>query len=133
MENRRGDKIAEIEEYLDELREFLPSSFDEYMGSVLKRAACERYFEKIVEAVVDLAFLIIRESEFKTPDSTRESFAILTEKGLISKELSLDLGKAKGMRNWLAHRYGKIDDRKVFDAIKDKLFDDVEKFLEAVR
>ena len=130
--NRRGDKIVEIKKYLDELRDFFPSSFDEYISDGKTKAACERYFEKIVESVVDLAFLVIKERGFRSPDFSREAFIILSEKNLISDELSLRLGNAKSMRNWLTHRYGKVDDRRVFDAIRDKLFFDVEKFLEGV-
>ncbi len=133
MDNRRGDKIVEIEGYVSNLRDFLPSDFDGYIGDALSKAACERCFEKVVEAVVDLAFLVIKERGFKNPDYTREAFEILAENGLISSELSLNLGKAKSMRNWLVHRYGKIDDKKVFYAIKNKLFSYIEEFLEAVR
>lgn len=131
--NRRGDKVIEIEKYLDELGSILPGDINEYLGSLEKKAACERYFEKIVEACVDLAFLIIKEREFLSAESDRESFEILSENGIISAELALRLGEAKSMRNWLAHRYGKIDDKRVFDIIHGKLILDVRKFLRALR
>lgn len=131
--NRRGDKIIEIEKYLSELREFFPSNFNEYIGDDKTRAACERYFEKIVEAVVDLVFLIIKENDFRYPEFGRESFEILREKGHISSEIALKLGDAKSMRNWLAHRYDKVDDRRVFDFVKNNLFVDVDKFLEETK
>ena len=133
MENRRGDKIIEIEKYLEELSGFLPLDFDRYVKNIEKKAACERYFEKIVEAVVDLAFIVIRENEFKSPEFDREAFEILAENKFIPEKLSLSLGDAKSMRNWLAHQYDKIDDKKIFDAINSELFYDIEKFLEAVR
>ena len=133
MENRRGDKIVEIGGYLKEFDSFLPLDFNEYIKNIEKKAACERYFEKIIEAVVDLAFIVIKENEFKSPEFDREAFEILAEKEFISEELSLNLGNAKSMRNWLAHQYGKVDDRKVFDAINSELFYDIRKFLEAMR
>lgn len=133
MENRRGDKIVEIEKYVESLKKSLPKSFYKYLSDEKSRMACERYFEKIVEAVVDLAFLVIKENDLKNPDYAREAFEILEEGNFISKELSLNLGNAKGMRNWLAHRYDKIDDRMVFDVIKNKLFKDVEEFLEVIK
>jgi len=131
--NRKGDKIVEIGKYLDELRNFLPSGFRDYMSDGKTRAACERYFEKIIEAVVDLAFLIIKERGFRSPEYSRECFEILNERGIISPELALRLGNAKSMRNWLAHRYGTVDDKRVFDALKNKLLFDVTKFLEAMK
>lgn len=133
MENRRGDKIIEIETHLKELESFLPSNFNEYINNIEKRAACERYFEKIIEAVVGLAFIKIKESDLKSPEFDREAFEILAAEKIISQELSLNLGNAKSMRNWLAHQYDKIDNRKVFDAINDKLFCDIRKFLEMMQ
>ena len=58
---RIKDKIKEIEEYLEELKSILPIDFKEYSKDYKTKAACERYFEKIIEAVVDLSFLIIKE------------------------------------------------------------------------
>jgi len=133
MDNRRGDKIVEIEGYLCELKSILPDNFEEYFGSLEKRAACERYFEKIVEAVTDLVFFIIKERGFELPESNMELFFVLARNDLISKELALNLSEAKGMRNWLAHRYGDVNDRLVFDSLKEGLVRDVEEFLGAVR
>ena len=48
--NRRGDKVIEIEMYLKELRSILPNDLEMYLNSFEKRAACERYFEKIKPA-----------------------------------------------------------------------------------
>ena len=133
MENRRGDKIVEIEGYLKELKEFLPGGFDEYMSDKKTRAACERYFEKIVEAVIDLVVLVIKERELGAPMSDRDALDILSENNIISSVLSEKLGDAKSMRNIIVHEYGYIDDRKVFDALRNELFGDVKKILEAVR
>ena len=133
MENRRGDKIIEIERYLEELEKLLPENFEEYQKDFKTKAACERYFEKIVEAVLDLAFLIIKEKELKVPESDKEAFDILSNEKIISGELSEKLKNAKGMRNILAHEYGKVDDEVVFQAITEELIKDTNIFLEVVR
>jgi len=133
MDNRRGDKIVEIEGYMDRLKSIIPENFNKYLDNFVIKAACERYFEKIVEAVIDLAFLIIKENEFRSPNSDRDALNILSEKNVISSTLSDKFGDAKSMRNIIVHEYGYIDDRKVFDAMKDELFNDVEEFLEAIR
>ncbi len=133
MENRKGDKIIEIEKYLKELESFLPSDFNKYINNIEKKAACERYFEKIVEAVIDLVFLVIKDREFRSPISDRDALNILSENGIMSLELSDKLGDAKSMRNIIIHEYGYIDDKLVFCSMKKELFCDVEKFLEAIR
>jgi len=58
MNSKINDKIDEVEKYLKELDAITPYNFDEYL-EIKTRAACERYFEKIVEAIADLAFLVI--------------------------------------------------------------------------
>ena len=130
--NRKGDKIIEIEKYLTNLEDYLPSDFETYMSDGKSRMACERCFEKIVEAVIDLVFVMIKENKFKSPDSDRDALNILSENDIISPELSGKLGDAKSMRNIIIHEYGNIDDRKIFDAIQNKLFYDVREFLEAI-
>lgn len=132
MENRRGDKVEEIEKYLKQLESSLPSSLEEYKSNFKIRAICERYFEKIVEAVFDLIFMIIKEKELRSPDSVKDSLRILSENKIISKELSEKLDDAKGMRNWIAHKYGEINDKLVFHAVTEELINDVKKFLEEI-
>lgn len=133
MDNRRGDKIVEIEGYMNNLGDFSPSSFEEYMSDGKSRMACERCFEKIVEAAVNLVVLIIKEDKLGTPMSDRGAFNILSEKNVISPALSDKLSDAKSMRNIIVHEYGYIDDEKVFYAIKNEILDDINELLEAVR
>jgi len=59
--DRINDKIEQIQKYLEELETTFPISFEEYLNDFKIRAICERYFEKIVESVIDLSFLIINE------------------------------------------------------------------------
>ena len=126
------DKIEQIEKFIIELEPNIPESFEEYERDVKAKAICERYFEKIVEAVVDMAFLIIKEKKLKIPKEDRQVFIILSENSVIEDKLALKLKSAKSMRNILAHEYGHIDDELVFYAVKNELIDDVNKFIEVV-
>lgn len=128
---RIQDKIKEIENYLSELAGIAPEQFDEY--DIKTKAACERYFEVIVQGVVDLAFLVIKENGLKTPEDEREAFDILAKEKIISGELAQKLKDAKGMRNIIAHQYGNIDDRVVFESITKELGKDVGTFVQKVR
>jgi len=130
---RISDKLSEIEDYLSELEGIMPNSFQEYENNLKTKAACERYFEKIIEAVVDLAFLIIKDKGYKIPEEDKESFDILENQGIISHELSEKLKDAKGMRNIIAHEYGKIDDELVFHSITGELVADGRELLKQVR
>ena len=132
MKERIYEKIKEVHIFLEELEEIIPSTFDEYYNDLKSKAACERYFEKIIEAVVDLSFMIIKDKGLRIPEDEKQSFDILEKSGLISKVLSDRLQKAKGMRNILVHEYGSIEDSIVFEAIHEKLRRDIEEFLESM-
>lgn len=125
-------KIEEIESYLQELSEIKPNSIEEYR-QIKNKAACERYFEKIVEAVVDLAFLIIKERKLKIPEEDKESFDILTKEKIISDKLAEKFKDAKGMRNIISHEYGSVDDEIVFQSITEELEEDVKKFIREIK
>ena len=132
MNPRIKDKLREIERYLAELSEIVPRSIEEYL-EIKTKAACERYFEVIVEAVIDIAFLIIKDRHLKIPEDDKQAFDILANEKLILPELSQKLKNAKGMRNLIAHEYGKIDDEIVFEAITSELENDVREFVNVIK
>ena len=132
MKERINQKIDELSDFLLELKEIVPPRLDDYLNNIIIKAACERYFEKIVEAVVDLAFLVIREKSLRTPEEDREAFDILCNAKIIDFSLAVRLKEAKGMRNFLAHQYGAIDNALVFRALKHELQKDARRFLEAI-
>jgi len=131
--SRINDKILEIEGYIQELNEILPQTFEEYISNFEKRAACERYFEKIIESVVDLTFLVIQGRKLKTPEDEESSFMLLSKEKIISDELAKKLKDAKGMRNIIAHEYGKIDDELVYEAITEQLEKDINEFIDVIK
>lgn len=130
---RIEDKIKEIEDYLGQLLDILPKNFQEYIVNYEKKAACERYFEKIVEALVDLAFIVIKEKKFKIPEDDIKAFFVLVDENIIEEKLAERLREAKGMRNIIVHEYGKINDELVFYAIAEELEKDVVEFLEKIK
>ncbi len=129
---RVADKIAEIEEYLGQLSEIIPNTIEEYKGSLEKKAACERYLEKIVEAATDLAFLVVKIKKLSIPEDDAHAFSILAEQKVIDEVLEKKLKDAKGMKNIIAHQYGKIDDTIVFEAVTEDLEKDIEAFITCV-
>lgn len=129
---RIKDKVEEIDNYIEEFQTFIPESFNEYKNNFKIKAACERYFEKIVEALIDLAHLTIKLKRFTPAEEDVKSFDILSEKDLISRELCERLKDAKGMRNILAHEYGKVDDELVYESITTEIIKDAEDFIKSI-
>lgn len=132
MNRRINDKIIEIEKFIEELEPVLPKKFEEYKEDYKIKAVCERYFEKIIEAVTDIAFLIIKEKNLKQPEYEKQVFDLLSQKSLIPNSLSSRLKDAKGMRNIISHQYGEIDDSMVFDSVTNELIPDVKEFIEFI-
>lgn len=130
---RIKDKIKEIETFLEELKDIVPDSFEEYLENKEKKAACERYAEKIIEATIDLVFIFIKEAKLKKPEDDHEAFEILKNNEIITEELSEKLKDAKSMRNFLAHQYGKIDDEIIFSAVSEELKEDIKEFIKEIR
>lgn len=133
MKERINEKINEIFDFLLELKEIVPLRFDAYIKSPITKAACERYFEKIIEALVDLSFMIIKHKKLKIPDDDNNTFRFLAQEEIISEELAIKLRKAKGMRNIMAHEYGEIDDKIVFQAVSSRIQSDAEEFLKEIK
>ena len=129
--DRFKDKIKQIRTYLKEVQAIAPNNLEEYKGSLTSIAACERYFEKIVEASVDLARLIIKKKGFDLKDENNV-FGLLHEKSIISKELCVRLRDAKAMRNVISHRYGDIDNETVFKSIKEELISDTNSLINSI-
>lgn len=132
---RIEEKISEIERYLEELYSYftpLNPDLEDYKKDYKTKAICERYTEKIIEAVEDLAFLIINYRKLKYPEYDKEVFDILEENKVISDNLAKKFKDAKGMRNVIAHQYGKIDDEVIFNSVSEELENDTREFIKSI-
>ncbi len=133
MNERINDKIEEIEKYLDNLSSYIPNNFDDYVNDIKTKDACEHCFEKIIEALADLAFLVINQEGWTAPKDDIDAFFVLSDKNMIPKNLAQKMKEAKTMRNFIAHQYGKVDDEMVFNSINGELVKDTEELLSAVK
>jgi len=130
---RIREKILEIQSYLNYLSEIIPEEFEDYKKDLKTKAACEHYFEKVAEACVDLAFLVIKLKNFKIPRDDGETFVILFDNKVLSSDLAKKMRELKGMRNILAHEYGEVDDKIVYYAISEELEKDVTEFIKSIK
>jgi uncharacterized protein YutE (UPF0331/DUF86 family) len=134
IKNRIKEKIKEIERFIEELYDNIPSNMEMefYKKDIKTKAICERYVEKIIEAIEDLSFLMINFKELKYPEEEKEIFDILKDNKIISENLSKKLKDAKGMRNFIAHQYGKIDDEIIFNSVTEELENDTKEFIKVI-
>ncbi len=132
IKERINDKIEQIQQFLSELPEVVPVSIEEYISSISKKAACERYAEKIIQALIDLAFLTVREKRLQSPEDELQAFKILEINNIISNSLSEKLQDAKRMRNIIFHEYGEIDDNIIYTSITEQLDKDAREFIKSI-
>ncbi|MBS3083882.1 DUF86 domain-containing protein [Candidatus Pacearchaeota archaeon] len=128
-----SDKIEEIEGFLSQLEEIKPSTLEEYEKDFKAKAACERYFEKIVESIIDLAFIFIKGKEIEMPEDDESALDTLVRNSVITDNLAKKVKEAKGMRNIIAHLYGSVNDELVFEALDSEIIFDVNEFLSSIR
>ncbi len=53
-------KIAELEKYLEELKEILPDSEEEYLQSILHKRALERILQISIESLLDICAILVQ-------------------------------------------------------------------------
>ena len=133
LKDRLNEKINDLKEYLNFLSLNFPKEFNDYKKDNIIKAVCERYFEKIVEAMIDIGFLIIKVKKIRIPFLDESVFSVLAEEKIINDNLAKNLVEAKSMRNFIIHQYGGIDDQKIFIVIKGELIPDTKRFLKEIK
>src|SRR3989344_2078294 len=130
-EKRILSKFNELESYLDELENIKPIDYGVYEKSIKDRRACERLLQISIESILDICNIIISGLKTGIPSDEDEVFDKLHSKKVISSEMKLILKEMKGFRNILVHKYGIVDNEKVFEIFSDRLTD-FEKFKEEI-
>ena len=74
-----------------------------------------------IQASIDIANHLIAASSSRRPETYRESFAILCDKGLIPEDLGVRLSDLAGFRNVLIHLYCRLNLDEVYGVLQDGL------------
>jgi uncharacterized protein YutE (UPF0331/DUF86 family) len=109
-------------DYLRAERE-MANSFKEFSEDYRLKRAVERSLHVAIEACLDMGRRIIALEGFRFPDDNREVFRILASEKVIPAELMDTMLKMAGFRNIIVHEYIKIDELKVYVALKKNLGD----------
>jgi uncharacterized protein YutE (UPF0331/DUF86 family) len=117
--NRINQKLKELENYMAELRKFLPKSKDIFMENVEKRRSIERELQIMIDCIIDICFILIRELHRGLPINEQTVFDILKDDLTNIKNLK----RMRGFRNVLVHRYGEVDNELVYQFTQDDLKD----------
>jgi uncharacterized protein YutE (UPF0331/DUF86 family) len=123
-------KINELDSYMNEIHQIMPTSFKQYQ-TIEKKRACERLLQISVECVIDIAALIVSGLRLGLPNGENDIFEKLVNAKIITKEMEKKLKMMKGFRNIIVHEYSRINDEIIYDILVNKL-DDFKEFKEEI-
>lgn len=130
--NRILLKLDEMQKYINDLKEMLPTSEDEYVENKIIRRACEKTIELAIESLIDVCSMIISVEKLDLPKDEDTIFDILVKNKIIDLALSSKLNEIKGFRNVIVHKYGDVDDSLSYEFLSNEL-DDFDKFYDLIK
>ena len=114
-EARILDKAEHVEQSVTFLTQKQALDRQEYLSDWEQQAIVERTFQTAIEACIDVAELLVKDSNEAVPSANAETFAILADLDILTRETAEQMQRAAGFRNVLAHNYGHdIDDETVY-------------------
>ncbi|HLC52378.1 MAG TPA: DUF86 domain-containing protein [Candidatus Nanoarchaeia archaeon] len=116
-------KLDEMNQYLEELDKILPDEFIDYQTNLTVRRACEKTIELAIETVIDVISIIIAGKKLGIPNDEDSLISLVEKNKIISSSLAKKLMEMKGFRNILVHKYGDIDDQRVYEYLKEEIVD----------
>jgi uncharacterized protein YutE (UPF0331/DUF86 family) len=115
-------KLDVMDGYLRELDQVIPAAFEGYQRIETKRS-CERLLQISIESAIDICARLVTGLRLGLPAEEADMFQQLQQAGTISAEMAATLGRMKGLRNILVHEYGQINDRIVYQVLRENLGD----------
>lgn len=120
-------KFEALDEYLSVLRGIGTTPAENFVHDKVLIGSARYYLQVSVESCLDVANHVIASERLRAPKDYADSFSVLEENGLFSRELCLRLRQMAKFRNRLVHLYGEIDDLKMHKIINNDL-KDIESF-----
>lgn len=94
-----------IQDELRDLGEYYAMTYDIYRQNKKSRREVERLIENIMNAVIDVAKILLAGEGSRIPSSYRDIFIKLSDLGMVDKEMATTLAENARARNILAHEY----------------------------
>lgn len=114
-------KLAEMQEYLNQVKQFGSISPAEYEADWKVQRIVERTLQMMIETCADIATHIISDLGCRTPNSYADAFRVLWENGVLSEGLLRKMEMTAGFRNVVVHRYDAVDAEIVVGILKREL------------
>jgi uncharacterized protein YutE (UPF0331/DUF86 family) len=125
-------KISLILQDLEQLQQLAELDMSQYLADFKNEILAERYLERIIGRVIDINFHIIAEKTLSTPTDYYSSFTQLAKLEILDHDSAARYARLAGLRNRLAHGYNGIDEKIIYEAVKDVVAE-LPRYVEAVK
>lgn len=126
------NKIAIIERCLVRVQEVYQEAGSNFDTDYTRQDSVVLNLQRACEACIDLANVINKQRKTGIPQSSRDSFELLSKAALIPADLSQSLQKMVGLRNVAVHDYQTLNLAIVKHVVENRL-NDFEEFCQAVK
>jgi len=125
------NKLDNLLRCISRIEDKTPSDKSELNSSLDLQDILSINIERAVQACVDIAAIVISDSNYPYPSTMGEAFEILEKMKVIDGDLKIKLQNAVGFRNILVHDYTKVNWDIVW-SIVTKNISDFKKFVKAI-
>jgi len=122
------NNITYIKKQLEIAKKYQRYGLEDLKNDVFIKNSVERELYVVAQAVIDLSEAVVAYKNLRKPTTMRESFYILAEADILTKEFVDKIIGIVGFRNALAHDYRDLKLEIVVDVLQNKL-SEVEEFL----
>lgn len=124
MKERILSKLDEARGSVKLVRENLPENFEKFRSlSKLERDGIYKNIEFAIKNILDICAIILKKEDLSVPASNNDMLEELERSKILDEKAVKNTKKTKGFRNYLVHRYGKLDDKTAYKDIKSGLKD----------
>ncbi|MEP9412399.1 MAG: DUF86 domain-containing protein [Candidatus Brocadia sp.] len=124
-------KLSKLDEYLRQMREFSSITLEGYSRDWKVQRIVERTLQMMIEICADIANHIISDRGYRIPDNYGDTFRVLHENGVLTKDLFEIMLKMARFRNVVVHQYDKVDEAIVIGILRNNL-NDFESYRDAI-
>jgi len=117
------NKLKAIEENVDLVKENLPEEIKEFIELGLIKDGIYKRIEASIQDVINICSIINSDLNLGIPSNRDEIINALVKNKIISEDMGKKVKELKGFRNFLVHRYGKIQYEIAFKDIKKGITD----------
>ena len=118
--------FSDLDTYLKELSELRQLAEDEYLKESRNYYSGRYLLQISIETCINISNHIVSNKNFGLPNDYADTFRILNKNNIIPENLLNKLILMTRFRNRLVHLYWDIDDKMVFEIIKNDYIDFIE-------